>query len=102
VLDPAGVTDPEDYVHVVLKDEYWQRDAMSRIRTVYPNVLKLDYDNELTHRLESGERDVSTQAMTFDELMESFFRRQLGRGPYEEEMKILRAAAEEAGVLCDQ
>lgn len=38
-------TPREDYLHVILTDEEDVPDAMARLRTVYPNLMKLDYDN---------------------------------------------------------
>ena len=41
-------TDVEDYLHVILTDENDVPDALTRLRTVYPNIMKLDYDNART------------------------------------------------------
>jgi len=38
----------EDYLHVVLTDEEDVPEALGRLRTVYPNILKLSYDNTRT------------------------------------------------------
>ena len=38
-------TQTEDYLHVTLTDETDIPDAISRLRSIYPNLLKLDYDN---------------------------------------------------------
>ena len=35
----------EDYLHVVLTDEEDVPGAIGRLRSVYPNIMKLDYDN---------------------------------------------------------
>jgi len=35
----------EDYLHVTLTDEEDLPDALSRLREIYPNLMKLDYDN---------------------------------------------------------
>lgn len=39
----------DDYLHVVLTDEEDVPDAVARLRTIYPNLMKLDYDNIRTH-----------------------------------------------------
>ena len=38
----------EDYTHITLTDEEDILDAIGRLRTVYHNLMKLDYDNERT------------------------------------------------------
>ena len=35
----------EDYIHITLTDEYDIPDAIAKLRTVYHNLMKLDYDN---------------------------------------------------------
>ena len=35
----------EDYLHVILTDEEDVPEAMGKLRTIYPNLLKLSYDN---------------------------------------------------------
>lgn len=35
----------EDYLHIVLTDEEDVPGAMGRLRSIYPNIMKLDYDN---------------------------------------------------------
>lgn len=38
----------EDYIHVTLTDENDIPEAIGRLRAVYPNIMKLDYDNART------------------------------------------------------
>ena len=38
----------DDYLHVILTDEDDVPDALDRLRTIYPNIMKLDYDNTRT------------------------------------------------------
>lgn len=38
----------EDYYHITLTDEDDVMDAITRLRTVYPKIMKLDYDNTRT------------------------------------------------------
>ncbi len=46
-------TNTEDYVHVILTDEEDVLDAAERLRTIYPNLMQLSYDNKRTQA--SGE-----------------------------------------------
>lgn len=38
-------TNTEDYLHVILTDQEDVPEAMGRLRAIYPNVMKLTYDN---------------------------------------------------------
>ena len=40
----------EDYFHITLTDEEDVVDAIGRLRTVYTNIMKLDYDNTRTRK----------------------------------------------------
>ena len=41
-------TNRSDYLHVTLTDEEDVPDAMGKLRVIYPNLMKLDYDNRRT------------------------------------------------------
>ena len=41
-------TATEDYLHITLTDEEDVPDAVGKLRAVYPNLMKLDYDNTRT------------------------------------------------------
>ena len=55
-------TATDDYLHIILTDEEDVPDAAARLRIIYPNLMKLDYDNTRTRTrteitaLEDGER----------------------------------------------
>lgn len=38
----------ESYMHITLTDEEDIPDALGKLRAIYPNIMKLDYDNERT------------------------------------------------------
>ena len=38
----------DDYFHVTLTDEEDKMNALALLRTIYPNIMKLDYDNQRT------------------------------------------------------
>jgi len=38
----------EDYLHITLTDEEDILDAIGKLRSIYPNLIKLDYDNKRT------------------------------------------------------
>ena len=41
-------TNTNDYIQVILTDEEDVADAISRLRTIYPNIMQLKYDNKRT------------------------------------------------------
>lgn len=41
-------TDTDDYMHITLTDEEDIFNAIGNLRTIYPNIMKLDYDNKRT------------------------------------------------------
>lgn len=43
-------TDVEDYIHITLTDEEDIPDAVGKLRVIYPNLMKLDYDNKRTRQ----------------------------------------------------
>ena len=40
----------EDYFHITLIDEEDKVNALALLRTIYPNIMKLDYDNQRTRQ----------------------------------------------------
>lgn len=41
-------TPVDDYLHITLTDEEDILDALGKLRSIYPNIMKLDYDNRRT------------------------------------------------------
>ncbi len=57
----------EDYVHITLTDEEDIPDAVAKLRTVYHNLMKLDYDNLRTRSMNSvGCADIKYQKSPFE------------------------------------
>ncbi len=44
-------TNREDYIRIILTDEEDLPEVMSRFRFIYPNLMKLDYDNTRTRNM---------------------------------------------------
>ncbi len=94
----SNAVDTEDYIYATLTDEQAQFDAMARLQEIYPNIMKLDYDNVSTRALQ--ENDVEeTEGKTFEELIVDFYQWMNGKEPSSEEWKILQEVAKEAGVI---
>ena len=67
-------TPVEDYLHITLTDEEDVPEAMARLRVIYPNLMKLSYDNARTrsNTVIDGAVDVQKKSplQLFDELYE--------------------------------
>lgn len=91
--------DQEDYIYVTLTDEEPFYDAMARIQEIYPNTMKLDYDNSMTRAIQNDEDEHRTEDKSFHELMQEFYNMINGKDPSMEEWDILEETAREAGVI---
>lgn len=67
---------PEDYLHVTLTDEGETPDAIGRLREVYPNVMKLDFERRETDL--PDEELIRTEGKTPLSLFAEFFTLQNG------------------------
>ena len=67
-------TATEDYLHITLTDEEDIPDAIGKLRVIYPNLMKLDYDNTRTRQSQSitgaEEQARKSPLGLFDELYE--------------------------------
>lgn len=66
-------TSVDDYIHAILTDENDILDAMEKLRIIYPNLMKLSYDNKRTreNKIISDATDVENK--TPIELFEEFY-----------------------------
>lgn len=94
-----NAVDTDDYIYATLTDEAVQFDAMARLQEVYPNTMKLDYDNETTRALQEFDGEADTEGKSFQELVFDFYKLINGSEPSEEEWKIMQEVAKEAGVV---
>lgn len=94
-----NAVDTDDYIYATLTDETVQFDAMSRLQEVYPNTMKLDYENEATRAIQEFDGAADTEGKSFRELVFDFYQLINGSEPSEEEWKIMQEVAKEAGVI---
>ena len=71
--------DREDYLHVTLTDEEDIPDAIGKLRTVYPNLMKLDYDNCRTRSSADFSRSTRAEQKTPVQLLAEFYQQQNGQ-----------------------
>lgn len=65
-----------DYLHLILTDEQDVFDAISRLRTIYPYLMTLDYDNARTRAAGGMSAPAETERRTPLELFEALYTRQ--------------------------
>lgn len=82
-------TNTEDYIHIVLTDEHDEPDAMAKLRNVYPNLMRLDYDNRRTQAVSSLETVASTEKKTPTQLFSELFEIQNGQPMSEDQLKYV-------------
>lgn len=89
----------EDFIYATLTDEEMIQDVMGIFQQIYPNTVRIDYDN--THTREIEQVDISKIAAdrSFSDLIRDFYRQIYGCEISEEEMNVMRMAAREAGVI---
>lgn len=63
----------EDYVHITLTDEEDILDALAKLRVIYKNIMKLDYDNQRTrHQSELSLSDAVEEKTPYEHFSEFY------------------------------
>ncbi len=99
LLDKGNVSDTEDFIYVTLTDEDIINNAMGIFQQIYPNTVKIDYDNSHTREIEQVDISKIAENKSFSELIGDFYKLMYGCEISEEEMDYMRRAAREAGVI---
>lgn len=89
-----GTSYQEDYTHITLTDEEDVPDAVTKLRVIYRNLMKLDYDNTRTRHTAqiSGEDAVETKSPL--ELFADFYSQQNGQTLTANQTEFLRQLIE--------
>lgn len=89
-----NTTYQEDYTHITLTDEEDILDAVAKLRTVYHNLMKLDYDNTRTRHSASisGAENVETRSPI--DLFAEFYELQNGLPMSTEQTELVAALIE--------
>ena len=84
----------EDYVHITLTDEEDIPDVVQKLRVIYRNLMKIDYDNKRTrHQTEiNGAEDIAVKSPL--ELFAEFYEAQNGAEMSDEQAKHMEALIE--------
>lgn len=81
-------TATDDYLHITLTDEEDIPEAINKLRVIYPNLMKLDYDNTRTRTGGHIEADAQVQSLSPLELFAQFYETQNGQPLSEEQQQI--------------
>ena len=84
-----NTTYQDDYIHITLTDEEDIPDVLTKLRVIYKNIMKLDYDNKRTRTMNeiSGAGDVKEKT-PFEHFSE-FYELQNGQPLSEEQTKFV-------------
>ena len=74
-----NTTLPTDYVHITLTDEEDIPDVITKLRVIYKNIMKLDYDNQRTRKSSEINLINAVDSMSPLELFDTFYEIQNGR-----------------------
>ncbi len=91
----GGTSYTDDYIHITLTDEEDIPDVLTKLRVIYKNIMKLDYDNLRTrHSAEiSGATDVGVKTPL--ELFSEFYELQNGQVMSEEQTDFMSEIIEQ-------
>lgn len=88
-------TNVEDYIHVTLTDEQDVPEGFGKIRSVYINLMKLDYDNARTRNNNEIETKFDAKQIKPADLFEGFFELQNNKKMDEEQKSFIDSLIEE-------
>ena len=90
LLDKKHVQSPEDFIYATLTDEEIIGDAMGIFQQVYPNTVKIDYDNSHTREIEQVDLSHIVENKSFSELISDFYQLMYQCEISEEEMDYMK------------
>ena len=80
----------DDYMHIILTDEEDIPDVLSRLRVVYPNIMKLSYDNKRTRNFQQIEADCDVSEKSPFQLFSEFYNKQNNQDMADEQEKYVK------------
>ena len=89
-------TDTQDYVQITLTDEEDIPDGLQKLRVIYPNLMRLEYDNSRTRHSRVVERAEEIEQKTELELFAEFYEMQNNQPMSEEQSAFVTRLIEES------
>lgn len=90
-------TDTEDYIGVTLTDEEDVPDGMQKLRIIYPNLMRLEYDNSRTRQSREIEAVKDVEQKTGAELFAEFYELQNNAPMSDVQAAYIRQLMEQIG-----
>lgn len=87
-------TDTNDYMHITLTDEDDIPDAISRLRVIYPNLMKIDYDNTRTRSNTVLDTVEDIEHRSPLDLFAEFYEKQNGQAMNKEQLEFSKQLIE--------
>ena len=88
-------TNTEDYLQITLTDEEDVPDGLAKLRTIYPNLMQLVYDNSRTRQNQTIEMAEGVQQKSELELFKEFYELQNNQPMSQEQEEFVRKLMEE-------
>lgn len=89
-------TDTQDYMQITLTDEEDIPDGLQKLRVIYPNLMRLEYDNSRTRHSRVVERAEEIEQKTELELFAEFYEMQNNQPMSEEQSAFVTRLIEES------
>ena len=87
--------DTEDYVRIILTDEEDIPDGIQKLRVIYPNLMRLEYDNSRTRQNRAVEAVADVEQKSDLELFEEFYELQNNQPMSEQQRAYIKQLLEE-------
>ena len=84
-------------MHVTLTDEEELLDAVGRVRAVYPNLMKLDFDNRRTRAAGGQTAAAEVERKSLPQLFDEFFELMNGGGMSDGQRALFEATLRASG-----
>ena len=85
----------DDYFHIVLTDEEDIPNALGMLRIIYPNLMKLEYDNQRTRRINMIDNSETVETKSPIELFCELYEKQNNRAMSDEQSEYILRLIEE-------
>ncbi|SHE95905.1 exonuclease SbcCD subunit D [Alkalibacter saccharofermentans] len=89
----------DNYIHATLTDNEEIIDAISKIRSVYPNVMKIDFENSRTKTVEADSVAKDVTEKTSFQLFEEFYKINNNEEMEDKQKELVRGLLENMGVV---
>jgi len=89
----------DNYIHATLTDNEEIIDAIGKIRSVYPNVMKIDFENSRTKTVEADSVAKDVTEKTSFQLFEEFYKINNNKEMENKQKELVRGLLENMGVV---